>query len=417
MTTLSDRHPAARAIVFLAFATALIPMMASDAMSVNMDVIPSIRLEEGWRSNVYNSSTDEVSSFGTRVTPSLALRFTSMDNVMLQVSGNYEQIWYHSTEAKDANYDTWFFRIESNGAWSLAPTLTMTPSVYYLNSTNSSQRSQQVPSGDPVLPPVTIINYGNTDTEDIGGAVNINYLATPNLTIGVNGNYSEQRYGAGTDNIAGSGLTNSKQTGGNASVSYLFSPRTRLGILVAGNHQTYDNAPDSNTLSGGILFGYQFTPPLRIDGVFGMSYIRQSEAPGIPEEKTSSPSGIFTIIYVRETFTARAFGSYVYSGGSGYGEATRQKTTGLVFTDRFTREWSGNLSATYQVSQSVFSDETVDLVTMYGTAGLSYQPWEWGSLNLTGNLNRQTSNGQFGDTLNNYSALLGITIGKAYKIY
>jgi Putative outer membrane beta-barrel porin, MtrB/PioB len=417
MTTPGDRHSVAGAMFFLAFVSVLIPMMATDAVGLNMDLVPSVRLEQGWQSNVYNTSTDEVSSFGTRLTPALALRFTSADNVMLQVSGNYEKVWYYSSEAKAADYNTWFFRIDSTGGWSLTPTWTVVPSVYYLNTTNSSQRSQQVPSGDPVLPPVTITNYGNTDTEDLGAAVNLNYLATPNLTIGVNGNYSEQRFSGGTDNTAGSGLTNSKQTGGNVSVSYLFSPRTSLGILVAGNHQTYENAPDSNTLSGGILFGYQFSPPLRIEGVFGMSYIRQSEAPGIPEQRTSSPSGIFNITYSRETFTASMFGSYVYSGGSGYGEATRQKTTGLVFTDQFTREWSGNLSGTYQVSQSVFTSETVDIVTWYGTAGLSYRPWEWGSLDLTGNLNRQTSNGQFGEPLNNYSATLGITISKPYKIY
>ena len=416
MTSPCDRHPAARAIVFLAFATALIPMMATDAVSVNMDVIPSIRLEEGWQSNVYNTTTEEVSSFGTRLTPALALRFTSADNVMLQVSANYENIWYHSAEAKDADYNSWFFRIDSSGGWRLTPNWTMVPSVYYLNTT-SSGRSQRVPSGDPVLPPVSITNYGNTDSEDLGAAVNLSYLATPNLTIGVSGNYSEQRFSEATDNTTVSGLTNSKVLGGNASVSYLFSPRTSLGILVAGNHQTHETEPDADTVSGGILFGYQFSPVLRLDGVLGMSYIRQNEAPGTPEQRTSSPSGIFNITYTRETFTARAFGSYVYSGLSGYGEATREKTTGLVFADQFTREWSGNLSGTYQVSQSVFSSNVVDLVTIWGTAGLSYRAWEWASLDLTGNLNRQTSNGQFGDTLDNYSALLGVTIGKPYKIY
>ena len=404
-------------MVLLVFVIALIPMMSTDAVGVNMDVIPSIRLEEGWNSNVYDTSTDEVSSFGTRVTPRLALRFTSVDNVALEVSGNYEKIWYHSTEAKDADYNTWFFRVESSGGWRLAPTVTMAPSVYYLNTTNSSQRSRQVPSGDPVLPPVTITNYGNTNTEEIGAAVNINYLATSNLSIGVSGNYNEQRFSDISDNTAGSGLTNSKSIGGNASVSYLFSPRTSLGILVAGNHQTHDNSPDSNTLSGGILLGYQFSPLLRLDGIFGMSYIRQSEAPGSPEQRTSSPSGLFNITYTRETFTARAFGSYVYSGGSGYGEATRQKTTGLVFTKQFSREWSGNLSGTYQASQSVFSSDTIDIVTINGNAGLSYKVLEWASLDLTGNLNRQTSDGEFGEALDNYTALLGITIGKPYKIF
>jgi hypothetical protein len=351
------------------------------------------------------------------LTPALALRFTSPDNVALQISGNYEMIRYYDTEAKDADSDTWFFRIDSTGGWSLTPTLSMVPSVYYLNTTDSSRRTQLVPSGDPVLPPVTITNYGNTNTEDFGGAVNFNYLMTPNVTIGVSGNYSEQRFSDVTDNTAGSGLTNSKTTGGNASVSYLFSPRTSLGILVAGNHQTYETTPDSNTLSGGILFGYQFSPTLRLAGVFGMSYIRQSEAPGIPEQRTSAPSGLFNASYTSETFTANVYGSAVYSGGSGFGEATRLYTAGLAFSGRFTREWSWNLSGTYQVSRSAFETDAVDLTTIYGTAGLSYKPWEWGSLDLTGNLNRQTSDGQFGDTLNNYSALLGITIGKPYKIY
>ena len=341
-------------LVLLAFVFVLIPVMATDAAGVNMDVIPSVRLEGGWDSNVFNSSTDEISSYGTRLTPALALRFASPDNVALAISGNYEIVRYYDSEAEGADYNTWFFRIESTGGWALTPNLSMLPSVYYLNTTDSSRRSQLVPSGDPVLPPVTITNYGDTNTENFGGALNFNYLATQNVTIGVNGNYSEQRFGEVTDNTAGSDLTNSTTIGGNASVSYLFSPRTSLGILVAGNHSTYDTNPDSNTLSGGILFGYQFSPAFRIDGAFGWSFIRQSEAPGIPEESTSSPSGLFNASYTSETFTASVYGSAVYSGGSGFGEATRQWTAGLALSDRFTREWSWTLSGAYQISKSVF---------------------------------------------------------------
>ena len=102
-------------------------MMTTDAKAVNMDVVPSIRLEEGWDSNAFNSSTNEVSSFGTRLTPALALRFTSPDNVMLEFSGNYEIVRYHDSEAKEADYDTWYFRINSTGGWALTPTLSMRP--------------------------------------------------------------------------------------------------------------------------------------------------------------------------------------------------------------------------------------------------------------------------------------------------
>src|SRR5512135_939026 len=125
MATINRRHSVARAIVILASITALIPMVATDALSVNFDVIPSLKLEEGWQSNVFNTTSEEVSSFGTRLTPSIALRFTSVDNVMLRVSGDYENVWYHDAKAKDADYSTWFFRIESTGGWMLTPTLFM----------------------------------------------------------------------------------------------------------------------------------------------------------------------------------------------------------------------------------------------------------------------------------------------------
>lgn len=404
-----------KGIFLLATAFALTPMIATDAAGIQMDVIPSVQLQEEWESNVFNTSNNEVSSFGTRLTPGAALKFTSADNVMLQVSGQYEKVWYHKPEAKDADYNTWFFRVDSTGGWKLTPTFSVRPSVYYVNTVNSNRRSQLVPIGDPVAPPVTITNFGNTKTQEFGGGVGFDYLATPNVTIGISGNYSEQRFSG--DNVVGFGLTNSTQAGGSASVSYLISPRTNLGIIVGVGHQTYENNPDSDTLSGGFLFGHQISPALRFDGTLGASQIRQKEVPGIPAQKKSSPSGNFTIAYTRETFTARAFGSYVYSGGSGFGEATRQWTTGLEFTDQFTREWSGNLSGAYQISKSVFKSDAVNLNTIRGTAGLKYKAWEWASLDLTGNLDRQTSDGQLGETLNNYSVLLGFTIGKPYKIF
>jgi hypothetical protein len=266
-----------------------------------------------------------------------------------------------------------------------------------------------------VAPQGAITNYGNTKSEEFGGGLAFDYLVTPNLTIGVSGNYSEHRFPG--DNVSGFGLTNSTQVGGSVSVSYLFSPRTSLGITAGGEHQTYENNPDSDTLSAGFLFGHQISPAFRFDGALGISQIRQKEVPGFPAQKESSPSGNFNIAYAHETFTARAFGSYVYSGGSGFGEATRQWTTGLAFTDQFTREWSGNLSGAYQVSKSVFNSNAVNLNTIYGTAGLQYKAWEWASLDLTGNLNRQTSDGQLGETSNNYSVLLGFTIGKPYNIF
>jgi hypothetical protein len=403
-----------KGVLLLASAFALIPMIATDAAGIQMDVIPSARLQEEWQSNVFSTNTNEVSSFGTRLTPGLALKFTSVNNVVLQVSGNYEKVWYYKPEAKEADYNAFFFRVDSTGEWKLTPTISMLPSVYYVNTTNSSRRTQLVPSGDPVVPPVAITNYGNTTTEDFGGGAGFHYLATPNLTIGLAGNYGEQRF---KDSTSGSGLTNSKTAGGGASVSYTVTPKTSIGIGGSYSRQTNDNNSDFNTLSGNILLGYQFSPALRLDTTFGISRASQSAAAGVPEENNTTPSGGFNLTYSNETFTAKAFGSLVYTGGSGFGQATRQSTAGLALSDQFAREWTWNLSGTYQISRSVFVSDAVDLKTYYGTAGISYKPWQWVAFDLSGGINRQTSSGLLGDTLTNSFALLGVTVEKPYKIF
>jgi hypothetical protein len=398
----------------MAFFFMLSPSIDANAANVRMDTIPSLRIEEGWHSNVYNSSDDEVSSLGTRLSPGLALRFTAPDNVMLQISGNYEKLWYHDPDAKDAEDSTWHFRVDSSGGWRLAPTFSIRPSVYYLSTTDSYRRVQLVPSGDPLVPPVTITNYGATKSNEFGGGIAFEYLASPNLSFGVSGNYRRQRFPG--DNVV-SGLTDSAQGGGGISVNYLFSPRSRLGLVASGSHQTNDNNVSTDTLSAGVQFGYLISPVLRFDGTLGGSRIRQADAPGGADESKSSPSGSFNIAYLSDTYKVDLYGSYVYTGGSGFGEATRQGTVGVAFTNHLTREWSWNLTGAYQDSKSVFNEEAVKIKTTYGKVGVNYRPWEWITLDLSGNLNRQKSDGLFGATIDNYSAVLGCTIGKPFNLY
>jgi len=409
---------AARAIL-LATLFALAPRMEADAIGLKVDLVPSARIEEGWESNVSNASTSEVSSLTTRVTPGLSLMFRTLEGLEIGVSGNYERVWYHNSDVDPATSDTFYFRVISTGKeeWRLTPTFSIVPSVSYINTTNSSRRTQLVPSGDPVVPPATITNYGETKSETIGAGVRFNYLMTQSLTLGVDGNYSRQRFDTPADNAAQTGLTDSSTFGAGTSVSYRFSPRTNMGVQFAGGHQTYEDTPDSNTLSGEVTFGYQFSPTVRLDGGVGVAHIRRSGTQGTPAESASTPSGRVNLSYRQETFTFALFGSGDYSGGSGYGEATRQYTVGMRLSDRFARDWTWNLSGAYQVSKSVFSENAVNIHAINGTTGIQYLLWRWATLDLTGNLNRQTSSGQFGEDLNSYSALLGFTAAYPINLY
>jgi hypothetical protein len=195
-------------------------------------------------------------------------------------------------------------------------------------------------------------------------------------------------------------------------------------MRLSGRHNTYENDPitnevnpDTNTVSGHITFSYQFSPTVTLDGSVGAQHIRRDGAQGIPEESKTAPTGAFDLKYKQETFTATLFGSAGYSGVTGFGEATRQYTAGMRILEKLARDWTWNLSGTYQISRSAFETETVDIRTIHGSTGFQYRPWRWATVDLTGNLNRQTSDGQLGETLNNYSAHLGFTAAYPIRLF
>jgi hypothetical protein len=397
------------------------PVVVADAADINLDILPttrlnttpSLRLEQGWVSNIFNTSSGETSDFYFRAKPELALQWNT-PGAGVRLAGSVEETWYYSHPG--ANEDPTFnvtLGLTGGDAVRITPALTVVPSVYFINTVNSSRRTQLLPSGDPVVPPVTIATYTNTKSNDLGGGLSFSYRATPTMSYGLSGNYGERRF-SGDNN---SGLTDSRTTGGSLSASYYFTPTFSTGVNVGGAHDTFENNPSSDTMSAGIVFGYQISPVSRLDGGIGMSYARQAQAPGIPEQKSSGPSGRINASFAAESFTANVFASANYSGGSGFGGTTRQRTVGLGITGQFDREWSWNIGGSYQSTRSAFETSAVNLDTTYGNAGLRYQPWEWASMDVLGVFNRQNSSGQFGSSMDNYSAILGITIGTSYNIY
>lgn len=400
--------------VVLAVPFLLAPSRESGAAGVRLDLIPNLRLEEGYHTNVYDSNYNKVGSFGTRVAPGLALRLTAPDEVKLQLSGSYERTWYHSSDAQDADDKTWNFRVESSGAWRFTPSFSVTPSAYYLRTPDSYRRVQLLPAGDPTLPPVSIINYGEEKTDEFGGGLKFDYAPSPNWTIGLGGNYSRQQF---PDDNTAAGLTDSSQYGGSFSVNYTVSPRSKLGVGVSMTHNTYEDSDSTDSYYAGVQFGYQFTQAFRLDASVGASQIRQDEEIGSAERKDTSPSGYFGFSYKTESTVSRFYGSVVYTGSSGYGEATQQYTAGVTHTSQLNREWSWVADAAYQKNESVFTEDSLDIDSINGKIGVRYRPLEWLSIDGHIGADWQDSSGTNGNTIESYSAVLSFTLGKSLNIY
>jgi hypothetical protein len=416
MTPAMSRKATAWLPAILAALFALLPAMRAEAAGVRLDVAPSLRLEEGWRSNVGSASDDEVSSFGTRVAPSLGFTLHAPDDVRVRLLGTYERMWYHDDDAKSSEFNTWNVRVDSTGAWRFTPTFSVQPSVYFINTVDSYRRLELLPSGDPVLPDVTVLDYRDTRTQNFGGTLVFSYEVSPKLSIDMRGNYSEKRFKE--EDAGEEGLTNNTQAGGGLGFDYAVSPQTTVGLIASGSHNTYDDGADSDVYTAGIRYGYRFSPTVKFNVTAGASHVRRESVTGVSEsDSDTAPSGSFRLTYDSETFAAVFYGSAAYSGSSGFRDTTKQYTGGLNLRKDFARTFSGTISGYYQLSKSAFEENAVDIHTVHGAVEFRYQPWEIVSLYLNGSAHRQESDGQYGRTIDNYSANLGITITNAYNIF
>ena len=396
----------------------LFSAVRASAELVRIDLIPSLRLQEEWTSNATNVSVSnqEVSSFATRIAPSLGIRLTAEDNVTIQFTGEYEKVWYHDRDARESDYDTWAIRVDSSGAWTFTPNLTMKPSVYFVNTEESTRRTELVSQNDPILSPVSTIMYSNVKRQSAGAALDFMYRISPVWNAGFRLDYSQERTKWKDPLID---PLKSHEAGVRASLSYAVSSLASTGFFAQASFIDFeDGLPDSQVYALGITYSYKFTPALHLSLDIGAAHlIRENELGSNSGKSETGPVGSIWLQYDRPAFSATLFGITRYSGTSGYGDVTHEYRAGIQLAQQFTQDVSGVLSGYYQHSQAVYQKDAVDIDTTYVFATLKYQPWEKVSFLLRGIFENQRSRGSFGEGIENYSVYMGVLISNPYSIY
>jgi hypothetical protein len=393
------------AVRIAVLALTLIPLFIKSA-EAEFRVTPSIRLGQGWDSNIFETSDNVVSDFYTTVTPELAIA-TSGQNLGMQLLAGAEGRWYYDNpDVSSAGYSKYLRLTAIDNGWRPTPRFSMSPAAYFLETRSSTARAFLIPV-DPTVPPQEIGTFGLQKSRDFGASIGLRYQATPRLeTAGT-------VYGAARqfpDQPGGD--SDSRTVGADVSVRHAISQKSTAGVYGSGSKDYFEDTPDALGFAVGLLAGHQFSPAFRIDGRLGMSFIRQSaSATDNSDHSSSDPSGTLTLAYAHGTFLASLYGNFGYSGLSG--AVTRMQTVGISFADQFAQRWSWILGGNYQARRTVFEAATRDDDTVNGTGTITYAPWAWGSFNLTGNATRQQSDVPGGD-MTRYSVVLGFTLGKTY---
>ena len=141
---------------------------------------PSIRLGQGWDSNIFDTSDNEVSDFYSTVTPGLAFSLTS-PYLSMQLASGMEGRWYYDhPEISSVDYSK-SLRLSTLGdGWKPTARFSMSPGAYYLETQDSTARSFLIPV-DPTVPPQGIATYGLQKSRDFGASIRLRYQATPSV--------------------------------------------------------------------------------------------------------------------------------------------------------------------------------------------------------------------------------------------
>ena len=402
--------------ILVALFLLLFPAIRANAEPVRIGLVPSLRLQEELMSNALRTTNNEISSFATRINPSLGLIMTSADNVSVQISGSYEKVWHHDRDARKADYDTWNIRVNSTGEWAFTPNFTVRPSVYFINTEESGRRAAFVPVHDPILSPISAIMYSNVKRQSSGTALNFVYRISPVLDTNLRVNHSNEHFRQKSDTSAGGfSPTDSSQTDVRVGFSYAFSPLARAGLFAQASFVNFRDFPDAQIYSMGATCSYQFTQFLQLFLDAGASHVVRDSESGSSSNKTG-PMGMIRLQYDDNTFKATLFGTTTYSGGSGYWGITQEHRVGALISQQFSTTVSGSLSGYYQLSKSA-QGSAVDIDTTNASATLAYRPWEIVSVYIRGIAENQKSHGVFGSTIENYTVVLGISLSTVHNIY
>ncbi len=411
MKTLMRNHSLGVVVGMLAALAAIgIPLPASRAAAANLDITPSISLDQTYDSNVFNTDRDEKGDFVLRATPALIFSLRMPETTLNLRTSLTSDTYYKYTEFNSIN-SAFALAVDATPI-RITPRFSMVPSAHYVEARDSFRRNQLIPTGDPLIQPSIAAEIATQKTRDYGAALRMSYLVTPKTEFSLEGGFLKRVF---LDNVTGG--VDSRVISGDTTLTYRFTPLFSSGMFLSTASNTFGDGRDSRTMAGGVTGTWQFAQEYSLRARAGVTRARESGIGGGSDNTTVSPFGALTVEYRLRDLSVSIAGSVAQSGGGSFGLTTQRESIGLILSNQIAARWWTDLSGSYEQNRSLDDAVSEDLTSATGTAGIRHQVWEWATVRLSGTAFRQWSNGVIGTDLTRYSAFLGITLGKTYNIY
>lgn len=386
---------------------------AQPAKAVHINAAPSISLEGRWDSNIFSSSSDEESDFILRARPGVTL-FLEAFRTTAKLSGGFEVERYADHDELDDETATTDIGLSVSEPFRLSPRFSFLPSAGYIETRDSSRRNQLLPEPTPGVPATETIVTERTKTKNYRASLRLLYLLTPLVDVSLGGGWSRRDFVGTALDVDGEDSTT---VSGDFSFSYRLTPLISTGVFFNTSRNTFERSPSSRTYAGGLTGTYKLTQYYSLEVRAGASYFKEEAGVSAPENTEWSPYGGLALKYTWQYFQASINGSYEHAGGSSFGGTTRRGTVYLRMTNQFAERWWWDLSGSYQINRSVDEQESEDINTTEGAAGIRYAMSEWASFRLKGEILRQRSDGLSGSDIDRESVFLIMDLSTVYRLF